>query len=98
MREAARYRLSLHADPLPDGLARILNVVALQPVALMSVRHDQSERRATSVLEFETAAPDRAALLAARLRQAIWMHDVQLRGVPPQPADPQAGSPEMAEA
>ncbi|THD63457.1 hypothetical protein [Phenylobacterium sp.] len=68
---------------------RIFNVVALQPVALISVRHDRSERRATSIVEFETAAPDRAALLAARLRQAIWMHDVQLRALPPQPADSQ---------
>jgi hypothetical protein len=78
MFEGAEYRLSIHADPLADGLARILNAVALQPVTLISVRYDRLGQGSTTVLKIAAIAPGKADLLAQRLGQAAWVRDVQL--------------------
>ncbi len=85
MLDLQSYTLSVHADPLADGLVRLLNLVALQPVSLARVHHDQAAHRATTVLDFSAAEPGRADLLAARLRQAVWVRDVQLQAIPPAP-------------
>ena len=81
MSERAIYRLSVQADALEDGLVRILNIVALQPVELKSVRHEQVTLGTTTVIEVVAAKPGRAQLLAARLREAVWARDVKLVGL-----------------
>jgi hypothetical protein len=78
MSEGLLYRLSIHADPIADGLARILNVVAVQPIDLTSVRHDQLKRGATTVLMIAAPSAGKADLLAARLGQVPWIRSVQL--------------------
>jgi acetolactate synthase regulatory subunit len=72
------YRLAVHADPLADGLLRILGVLAVQPIGIVSVRHDQTARRSSTVLEIVAEEPARVERLAARLAAAPWARDVQV--------------------
>lgn len=74
------WRLAVHADPMTDGLLRILGMVAVQPVEVVSVRHDQTARRASTVREIVAGNVGRVDLLAARLASAPWIRDVQVSG------------------
>jgi acetolactate synthase regulatory subunit len=73
-----RYRLAVQADPLADGLLRILAAVAIQSMGIVSVRHDQTGARASTVMGIVATEPARVELLAARLAGMPWVRDIQV--------------------
>jgi hypothetical protein len=73
-----RCCLTVTSDPTPDSLMRILGAVVVQSIFLVSAHHDASGEDATTRLELLAPSLERAALLAARLKQTPCVRGVVL--------------------
>lgn len=76
---ASYWRLQLTATPEPLLLSRVLQKFSMPEIEVLAVRFETGAGT-DSQLELEFAArPERARLVAARLRKIIGVHGVGLR-------------------